>query len=304
MAQPPPDKRDRKESKPGPSTKAPPRGDTSEFGVPPRGNTNEFKVPPRPNTNEFKVPPRGATGERAKPGAPAHRTASTGVAAIDLGGARNHNEFQKHILNSTFSDRATFPGDRAGPADDDEAPTQVGHVYDGNTPAPGVTAREPWKTVNAPLQSREGRRSVELYTSVLNQFAVGVNPRYEPDAPDKPRGHIFLWDVSRAMNVEVPHFVGTRELSLAQTCIWIRDQGPHRGWFLVEIMRAMEAVEAGMPVVVMPKDPRNNQIALMRPGDLAPDRKPYLSAAARRRGNGLTVQDAFGVHAVQYYFHA
>jgi hypothetical protein len=290
MAQPPPDKRERKDS---PPAKAAPRGSTGERpGL--RDITGETALPRR--TNSGLVPaPKG----------PPKRTASTGVAAIDLGGSRNPMEFQKHILNSTFSDRATFPGDTGrGPADDDESPTKVGHVFDGNTPAPGVTAKEPWKAITAPVQSREGRRSVELYTAVLDQFAVGVNPRYETDAPDKPRGHIFLWDVTRALNVEVPHFAGTRELSLGQTCLWIRDQGPLRGWYLVEIMRAMEAVEAGMPVVVIPKDPRNNLLGLMRPGELAKDRKPFLSAAAKKRGNNLTVQEAFGVHAVQYYFHA
>lgn len=287
MAQPPPDKRDKDSEKT--KTGAGPRPDTSEFGPLPRDRSGEVKIPPR-----------------APAGKPVPRSSSTGVPAIDLGASKNSKEFQKHILNSTFSERSTFTSLPSPPPQDlgeDEA-TEIGQTFDGNTPAKEVVAVEPWKAINAPLQSREGRRSAKLYQLVLDQFAVGVNPRYEPDGPDKPRSHIFLWDVTRALNVEIPRFAGARELSLAQTCIWIRDQGPLRGWHQVDPMRALEAVNVGQPVVVMPKDIKLSLLGLMRPGDLSPDRKPILSAAARVRGNGLTIQQAFGVHAVVCYFHA
>lgn len=75
-------------------------------------------------------------------------------------------------------------------------------TYDGLTPAPQVTSRDVWKALSPPVTSEPGQRSPELTRQVVAQFAVGANPRYELDA-GKTRGHIFLWDVSRAMGCEV-----------------------------------------------------------------------------------------------------
>lgn len=234
------------------------------------------------------------------------RTSATGVPAIDLGGTRNQKEFQKHILNSTFDERTEFDsvlGKHAPPKKDDgDEPTQVNSSFDGNTPAKEVMARDLYKAIHAPVQSREGRRSGAVYKLVIDQFGVGANPRYEPDG-EKPRTHIFIWDVTRAMNVEVPHFVGPRELSAGLTCHWVRTEGPSRGWFKVDPFKALEAANEGMPVLALPKDVKVDLMAVVRPGQMGPDRRPLLSAAARKRGNGLTTMDALGVMAVEYFFH-
>src|SRR5439155_20490606 len=99
-------------------------------------------------------------------------------------------------------------------------PTALGKTFDGITPANELTNRDLFKAVQAPVQSREGRRGKDLYQQVINQFAVGNNARYQPDGPDRGRAHIFIWDLSRAMNCEVPHFFGANEMSLGQTIDW------------------------------------------------------------------------------------
>lgn len=221
--------------------------------------------------------------------------------------------FQKNQLNSGFSSderqkrlNSVLGNTREGTleSDEEEEPTTLGLMFDGETPAPQLTGRDVWKAVQAPVQSREGRRSVEMLTAVLAQFAVGNNPRYEPDAPGKPRGHIFLWDVSRAMNCEVPHFVGAKELSLAQTVDWVRHEGPMRGWVRGGPEEAINAAQSGMLAVALPKDIKLKQLAIVLPEDPDPNGKPRVAAAGIRKGSNLALNEALGVFVAEYFIHA
>jgi hypothetical protein len=175
-------------------------------------------------------------------------------------------------------------------------------VFDGTVAAPGVEGRDLARAIKAPVQSREGNRSAETYLNVIHQFAVGVNPRYDPDG-DKPRGHIFIWDVTRAMGAEIPHFLGIKELNLAQTVDWIRHDALMKGWQRADISLALQVAAAGAPVLAVPKEIKTKWIGVVRPNERAKDGKPLLSAAGKERGNGLTVQQAFGVFAVEYFVH-
>jgi hypothetical protein len=188
---------------------------------------------------------------------------------------------------------------------DDEEPTSLAKTYDGATVLPELSGRDVWKAIQAPLQSREGRRSPELYQNVINQFAVGTNPRYEPDAPGKPRGHIFLWDLSRAMNCEIPHFVGAKELTLAQTCDWIRHEGPMRGWMRASADDARAAACQGQLVVALPKEVKVKQVAVVLPlEETNTDGKPFVAGAGMARGLKLKLNEVLGVYAAEYLVHA
>jgi hypothetical protein len=221
--------------------------------------------------------------------------------------------FQKNQLNSGFSTderqkrlNSVIGNTKEGTAetDDDEEPTSMSAVFDGETPAPQLTGRDLWKAVQAPVQSREGRRSVEMLTAVLAQFAVGNNPRYDPDGPGKPRGHIFLWDVSRAMNCEVPHFVGAKELSLPQTVDWVRHEGPMRGWVRGGAEEALNAAQSGMLAVALPKDIKLKQLAIVLPDLPPPGGKPRVAAAGLKKGSNLALNEALGVFVAEYFIHA
>jgi hypothetical protein len=199
--------------------------------------------------------------------------------------------------------RSSFLGTDPGTVkavEEPEAATE--YEPDGITPHPELTGRDVWKAVKAPIQSREGRRSRELLEQVLAQFAVGTNPRYGDDAPGKPRGHIFVWDVSRAMNCEIPHFVGARELTLAQTVDWLRHEGPMRGWARVTDAAIYEAAEAGLLVVAIPREVRVKHIAIVAPQQ--PQLRPLLTGAALQRGAHLAAKDMFGVAACDCFAHA
>lgn len=188
---------------------------------------------------------------------------------------------------------------------EEEGPPPEVPVFDGNTPAPELTDRDLWKAIAPPVQSREDKRSAELYEQAIFQFAVGNNPRYEPDEGGKSRGHIFVWDVTRAMNAEIPHMLGARELSLNQTIDWLRFEGSHRGWVKMAVDRALEAANEGRPVIVIARDikAKPQLIGVVRPGGRRPDNHPRIAAAGKSTGNDLTPPEALGVHAVEYYSH-
>jgi hypothetical protein len=250
-------------------------------------------------------------------GIPAHVPAKAKPVATPVSGVRQQTAFQKSQLKSAFQNSGDAEnkarlahslgnsGTTRSPLyEDDDEPTALGAKYDGETPAPELTGKDLWKAVQAPIQSREGRRSRETYRMVINQFAVGKNPRYAPDAPDKPRAHIFVWDVSRAMNCEIPHFVGPKELSLAQTVDWLRHEGPMRGWLRVTIENAKAEALEGKLVVAVPKDTRVSQLAVVLPEEeTSSDGKPYVAAAGKARGNKLKLGDALGVFAAECFVH-
>lgn len=255
-------------------------------------------------------PPPGKDGKPARtstsselPQAPARTSTGAFRAPADA------STFQRQNLASTFGDDdgrrrldALLGGGRR-PTSAEPAPgLPRGVRFDGITPAPGMDAKDAWRALNPPVQSREGFRSAELYTQAIWQFAVGHNPRYEPDGPGKPRAHLFLWDVTRAMGAEVPRFVGPLELNLSQTCDWLRHEGPMRGWRKVEPPEARAAAAAGMPVVLLPRDIKLKLLAVLLPQP-GPDGLPRVSAAAKKRGNGLTVFEALGTTNVEAFLH-
>lgn len=284
--------------------------------------TGQFEAQAGPRTTGTLPAQGGAqrpTGSHAPISAAAAPTRTASIpAAQPLGpgtsGARQPTAFQKQQLSSAFqgareadtkAKRALTLGkaDKAV-ADESDEPTSLGRSFDGESAPAELTGRDVWKAVQAPVQSREGRRSAELYQNVIDQFAVGKNPRYEPDAPDKPRGHIFVWDVSRAMNCEIPHFVGAKELSLGQTVDWLRHEGPMRGWTRANEDDAAGAALEGHLAIVLPKDVKVKQLAVVLPmEERAADGKPFVAGAGKNRGKKLTINEVLGVFAVEYFVH-
>jgi hypothetical protein len=216
---------------------------------------------------------------------------------------------QKHLQSSGFDDEERTQLDvvlgRTRPVEldlDEEAPTGVHEVFDGVTAAESVMATETWLAVNAPVQSRLGRRSPRAYWSVIDQFAAGHNPRYTPEAPAKPRAHLLIWDISRAMGCEVPHLLGGKELSLAETVDWVRREGPERGWRRLDAGRAVAAADRGEMVLAMPRDPRQRLVAVVRPGGLGDDGFPRVASANPQRGADLSATEVLG-RLIDYYGH-
>lgn len=220
---------------------------------------------------------------------------------------------QKSLLGSGFADTsaerkrnfalgATLPGTTNTKTEMPAIvlPTQK---FDGKTVPPELQARDLWKALQAPVVSIEGKRSKDLLLQCIHQFGFTVNPRYTEDAPGKLRGHIFVWDVSRAMSCEIPHFVGAKELTLAQTVDWVRHEGPMRGWKRVTDSDIYDRAAEGKLVVALPRDSRTKHIALVLPQDYPTDNAPRLSGICLRRDNFVHPREMFGQKLIDCFFH-
>lgn len=185
--------------------------------------------------------------------------------------------------------------------EDEEEDSSVGMAFDGVHPAPGVAAIDTWKATIPPAQSMFGRRSKRGYLNVIAQFAAGHNPRYAPDAKGQPRSHVFVWDVSRAMGCEIPHFLGGRELSLAQTVDWMKLSSQQRGWRKVKLETALQQVELGNLAIMVPRDPKKKLIAVLRPREGHAELR--VAAAVPETGNDMPALDVMGTNDVELYVH-
>src|SRR5437016_3818100 len=79
-------------------------------------------------------------------------------------------------------------------------------TYDGIHPAPGTITTNRADYNHPPLTNLAGQRDPAIYSQLINQFAVGFNPRYLP-VHGNTYCNIFAWAVSRAMGAELPHWV-------------------------------------------------------------------------------------------------
>lgn len=160
--------------------------------------------------------------------------------------------------------------------------------YDGSTPAPGTTNTNGWIPTNPPVKGDPARRNASDYDNVINQFAVAHNPRYTPRGGNT-YCNIFVWDVTRAMGAEVPHWVnasGTpvgvgqgRELNANATNDWFHQHGARHGWRQVSAEEAQRMANAGHPSVASWKNPNGiGHIAIVRPGEIN-SRGPAIAQA-------------------------
>jgi hypothetical protein len=275
-----------------------------------KGGSADQKKPAAAAPAKGTVAPRTSTGSIPAQGEPMVEPPSG--YSTDSSMLTKH---QKSQLGSQFADSSaerrrnsllatSMPQVKAMPnGDDDDEPTAVGMKFDGKDVPKVLQGRDVWIAVQAPLQSREGKRSKEIYDMLIKQFGVTVNPRYGEDAPGKVRGHIFVWDVSRAMNCEIPHFVGAKELSLAQTCDWLRHEGPMRGWKRVSNEDVFLAANNGRLVIALPRETRTKHIAVVPPQEVASDMSPRLTGISLKRAEGVHPRDMFGAKAVDCFYH-
>ena len=187
-------------------------------------------------------------------------------------------------------------------------------TYDGSRPAPGTTNTRAWIPLDAPVQNQPGQRNAHRYDQVLNQFGVGSNPRY------RPRGgntycNIFVWDATRAMGAEIPHWVdqqgnparvgapGAWEMDANDTNRWLNRQGAAAGWRRVSASEAQRHANSGAPAVASWKNPGGiGHIGMVRPGEIN-SRGPAMAQAGSRNFNDGHVADGFGRRPVEYWIH-
>ncbi len=195
-----------------------------------------------------------------------------------------------------------------------------GLIYDGTRPAPGTTNTNAARPIDAPLKGDPNHRTAETYNNVINQFAVAHNPRYairdsSGDGIKDTFCNIFVWDVTRAMGAEIPHWVDrrtgqpttvynysqSRELDANATMDWLRQHGAQHGWRRVSAEEAQRLANEGHPTMVGWKNPSGiGHVAIVRPGNIN-ERGPAIAQAGSTNVNYAHVRDTFGNRPVEYW---
>jgi hypothetical protein len=147
------------------------------------------------------------------------------------------------------------------------------------------------------------------YDNVINQFAVGVNPRYRQRTTNGKTStycNIFLWDVTRAMGVEIPHWVSPQgdpvapfkgnELNANYVLEWLFKHGGRFGWRQVtDLAEAQRLASEGRPVIAAWKNPtpgHAGHVTVIRPGELT-DKGPAMAQAGATNTNNTRLYSIF-----------
>jgi len=124
------------------------------------------------------------------------------------------------------------------------------------------------------ITSSPGGRSAGGLSRVIAQFQVATNPRYT-QRDSNTFCNIFLWDVTRALGCEIPHWVLNgistppgigSELNAVGTVAWMRTYGNQNGWRKVTEGEARGAASQGYPAVVLFAPPVGiGHVAVLQP---------------------------------------
>jgi peptidoglycan hydrolase-like protein with peptidoglycan-binding domain len=215
---------------------------------------------------------------------------------------------QRQVARPVVRD-VSVPSDGRGPGAP-AAAAQPSSAWTGNHPAPGTTSQDAWLPTSPPVKGDPAARSAQLYDQVINQFAVGVNPRYAQRGGNT-YCNIFLWDVTRAMGVEIPHWVdgagnpqppfSGRELDANDTHRWLNQHGARFGWRKVDAAEAQVLANAGHPAVASWLNPGGiGHVGVVRPGQVGPN-GPALAQAGAKNFNQGSVFDVFPRNGTEFW---
>jgi hypothetical protein len=185
------------------------------------------------------------------------------------------------------------------------------------------------KPIDAPITNNQNNRNLLEYSKVINQFrirrvgnkAVG---KVGDEAPEPPRYrtdestycNIFVWDVTRAMGAEIPHWVirgdpnGTSAVDSkgkftvrSEECYeirvdkyvdekgrsvpgiidWLKEHGETNGWKRTEDARMVQQMaNGGHPSIAIWENPdkqKSGHVAIVRPGSIGFPEGPAIAQA-------------------------
>jgi len=195
--------------------------------------------------------------------------------------------------------------------------------YDGTQAAPGLNDNASFPGM-IDLTNEPGDRDPDIYNDILNQFSVENHPRYErvPGTPGNSgtKCNFFVWDATRAMGVEIPHYhnINTgesaynlndsdvrtgygntyHERNANATIDWLENEGAADGWEVVSASEAQAYANQGIPAVATFNNPRGaGHMAMVRPSDVATSDDPIIAQAGSSNYNETTVSQGFGGYA-------
>jgi hypothetical protein len=180
-----------------------------------------------------------------------------------------------------------------------------------------IFTRIPWIRLEAPIRNTEDARSASAYIEVIEQFRVEANPRYEP-RDGKTYCNIFVWDVTAAMNAEIPHWVcpdgspGGPGVAHAarQNCnamySWLIKHGQSCGWKkLSQEAQAQVLADEGRPVIAIwpnPDPDGHGHLVIIRPWMQGDDEITCAQAGESSFSKG-TLSVAFRRGTPEFWYH-
>jgi len=158
--------------------------------------------------------------------------------------------------------------------------------------------------LTAPYTNSEADRSTYGYFRVIEQFTIEESERYE--AGEETFCNIYVWDVTRAMNAEIPH------MHANEIVTWLEAEGRSRGWRRVDARMAQEMANTGHPAIAVWRNTNRNpqtgrvgpgHVAVVRPGSVGDQRGNAISAAGRYVVDAAHMQVYFNKQGIQYWYH-
>lgn len=206
----------------------------------------------------------------------------------------------------------------------DAAGQEVASDPDEFTPmAVGIDEKNTLYPVDAPLRGDLMARNRKTYDDVIDQFEVEENPRYGLREDDS-YCNVFLWDVTRAMNAEIPAWIGKNgepvapftdqdrnswahdewhRMSANDINRWLIQRGPRFGWREVSAEQAQDFANRGHPTVASWYDPQGiGHTGVVRPGNMSTD-GPAHAQAGIPNVNQAHVYDYFPREGTQFFTH-
>jgi len=186
--------------------------------------------------------------------------------------------------------------------------------------------QQAWQPASSRYTSTVGRRSADSLSQVLSQFNVESAERYRPNRNGKTYCNIFVWDATRALGCEIPHYVdkasgnpraypdvaGAYELDANGTCDWLAQRGTDFGWREVSAAAAQYYANTGYPTVSAWRNEsgRAGHVAMVCPsqdGAYNPKRGVTVAQAGGNNFAYAHIDDTMSADKIaqtHYYVHA
>ena len=172
------------------------------------------------------------------------------------------------------------------------------------------------KAIDAPITNGLNNRSPYEYSKVINQFLIRrVGSKNVPivgkeeqepmryRAGEKTYCNIFVWDVTRAMGVEIPHWSREgkerHEVRANEMAELLRKHGRALGWKSVSADDAQKMANRGCPTIAIwqnpdyPKSDAAGHVAIVRPGSVGFPEGPAIAQAGRLVVNAEHLNEGF-----------
>jgi hypothetical protein len=181
-----------------------------------------------------------------------------------------------------------------------------------------------WQPSNPSMVNHVGERSADAYRAVISQFNVESSERYRVNkmGQNDTYCNIFLWDVTRAMGAEIPHYVnaagepvqaGTanaKEMNANDINSWLNTTGKTYGWVKVSPEEAQYYANQGMPAVTSWKNPSGHgHVQVVSPsadGQYNASRGVAIAQAGRKLYDYNYITAVYGSKTlpnVEYFVH-